>query len=89
MYEQLRTHIAIPHIANKSATKHSANNHYIRYEQQPYMLQTPAVYATNTHRIRRFIVPAYTFTTTKRHKHTRTQRITNHETPTNIHEHNE
>lgn len=36
MYEQLRTHIAIPHIANKSATK--------------------------------------------RHKHTRTQRISNHET---------
>lgn len=36
MYEQLRTHIAIPHIANKSATK--------------------------------------------RHKHTRTQRIHNHET---------
>ena len=65
MYEQLRTHIAIPHIANKSATKHSANNHYIRYQQQPYMQQTPAVYATNTHRIRRFIVPAYTFTTTK------------------------
>ena len=68
MYEQLRTHIAIPHIANKSATKHSANNHYIRYQQQPYMLQTPAVYATNTHRIRRFIVPAYTFTTTKQLK---------------------
>ena len=84
MYEQLRTHIAIPHIANKSATKHSANNHYIRYQQQPYMQQTPAVYATNTHRIRRFIVPAYTFTTTKRHKHTRTQRIPNHETTTNI-----
>ena len=40
MYEQLRTHIAIPHIANKSATK--------------------------------------------RHKHTRIQRITNHETTTNI-----
>lgn len=51
MSEQLRRHIAIPHIANKSATKHSANNHYIRYQQQPYMLQTPAVYATNTHRI--------------------------------------
>ena len=65
MSEQLRRHIAIPHIANKSATKHSANNHYIRYQQQPYMLQTPAVYATNTHHIRRFIVPAYTFTTTK------------------------
>ena len=45
MYEQLRTHIAIPHIANKSATK--------------------------------------------RHKHTRIQRITNHETTKNIHEHNE
>jgi hypothetical protein len=40
MYEQLRTHIAIPHIANKSATK--------------------------------------------RHKHTRTQRIPNHETTINI-----
>ena len=88
MYEQLRTHIAIPHIANKSATKHSANNHYIRYQQQPYMLQTPAVYATNTHRIHRFIVPAYTFTTTNttnnqprnNNKHTRTQRIPNHET---------
>jgi len=69
----VRTHIAIPHIANKSATKHSANTHYIRYQQQPYMLQTSAVYATNTHRIRRFIVPAYTFTTTKQQQtHTNT-----------------
>ena len=73
MSEQLRRHIAIPHIANKSATKHSANNHYIRYQQQPYMLQTPAVYATNPHRIHRFIVPAYTFTTTKQQQtHTNT-----------------
>jgi len=73
MYEQLRTHIAIPHIANKSATKHSANNHYIRYQQQPYMQQIPTIYATNTHHIRRFIVPAYTFTTTKQQQtHTNT-----------------
>ena len=80
MSEQLRRHIAIPHIANKSATKHSANNHYIRYQQQPYMQQPPAVYATNptvytknTHRIRRFIVPAYTFTTAKQQQtHTNT-----------------
>jgi len=64
MSEQLRRHIAIPHIANKSATKHSANNHYIRYQQQPYMLQTPAVYTKNTYRRGRFIVPTYTFTTT-------------------------
>ena len=58
MYEQLRTHIAIPHIANKSATKHSANNHYIRYQQQPYIHSQPR----------------------NNNKHTRTQRIPNHET---------
>jgi|GEM_PF-654424 len=82
MYEQLRTHIAIPHIANKSATKHSANNHYIRYQQQPYMLQTPTVYATNTHRVR-YEHPPYTPIYRARIY------IHNHETTTNTHEHNE
>ena len=70
MYEQLRTHIAIPHIANKSATKHSANNHYIRYQQLPYMQQTPAVYAD--------------LSCPHIHSQPRTLRITNHETTTNI-----
>ncbi|WP_315283276.1 hypothetical protein [Prevotella pallens] len=78
MYEQLRTHIAIPHIANKSTTKHSANNHYIRYQQQPYMLQTPPIYATN---------PTVYADSSCPHIHSqpRTLRITNHETTTNIH----
>ena len=93
------THIAIPHIANKSTTKHSANNHYIRYQQQPYMLQTPTVYATNTHRVRYEHPPCTLRTPTvyadlscphihsqprNNNKHTRTQRISNHETTTNI-----
>ena len=76
------THIAIPHIANKSTTKHSANNHYIRYQQQPYMLQTPTVYATNTHRVR-YEHPPYTPIYRARIY------IHNHETTTNTHEHNE
>ena len=71
------THIAIPHIANKSTTKHSANNHYIRYQQQPYMLQTPTVYATNTHRVR-YEHPPYTPIYRARIY------IHNHETTTNI-----
>ncbi|MBF1471177.1 MAG: hypothetical protein HXN66_07115 [Prevotella pallens] len=75
MYEQLRTHIAIPHIANKSATKHSANNHYIT-------LPTTTVYAANTSRVR-YEHPPYTPIYRARIY------IHNHETPTNIHEHNE
>ncbi len=77
MYEQLRTHIAIPHIANKSATKHSANNHYIRYQQQPYMLKTPAC------TLRTPTVGA-DLSCPHIHSQPRTQRITNHETTTNI-----
>ena len=77
MSEQLRRHIAIPHIANKSATKHSANNHYIRYQQQPYMLQTPAVYTDLS-------CPHIHSQPRNNKKHTRTQRIPNHETIKNI-----
>ena len=77
MYEQLRTHIAIPHIANKSATKHSANNPYRRYQQQPYMLQTPAVYTDLS-------CPHIHSQPRNNKKHTRTQRIPNHETIKNI-----
>lgn len=80
MYEQLCTHIAIPHIANKSTTKHSANNHYIRYQQQPYMQQTPAVYATNPTVYADSSCPHIHSQPRNNNKHTRTQRITNHET---------
>ena len=63
---------------------YATNNNRICCKHPPCTLRTPTVYATNTHRIRRFIVPAYTFTTTNTHEHTRTQRISNHETTTNI-----
>ena len=80
MYEQLRTHIAIPHIAinqplNTVQTTiiYATNNNRICSKYPLYTLRTPTVYADLS-------CPHIHSQPRNNNKHTRTQRIPNHET---------